>query len=286
MRFPSLQGFLSDGLKTLVDGPVAILLIEDFCETNSTIRHQLRLGMKNILVLGPPEFLIAAELVDKVSQIDFNATADDAMPVAVNTICRAVPGRWIYYGYNAEYLFYPFCESRTVGELTGFATEERRDSILTYVIDLYADDLKKHPNGVSINDAHLDKSGYYAHARSRDDIVMERQLDMFGSLRWRFEEHVSNTKRKIDRIGLFRAQPGLEIRSDHTFNIEEYNTFSCPWHHNITATICSFRAAKSLKTNPGSSSGIDTFKWHNSEKFSWNSQQLLDLGLMETGQWF
>jgi hypothetical protein len=41
-----------------------------------------------------------------------------------------------------------------------------------------------------------------------------------------------------------------------------------------------------LKRNPGSSFDIQTFKWHNSAPFEWHSRQLLDLGLMEPGQWF
>ena len=94
------------------------------------------------------------------------------------------------------------------------------------------------------------------------------------------------TRRKIDRIPLFRAKKGLRLRWDHTFNDEEYNTYACPWHHNITAAICSFRTAKALKTNPGSTYDIDSFKWHNSAAFEWHSRQLLDLGLMEPGQWF
>ena len=28
------------------------------------------------------------------------------------------------------------------------------------------------------------------------------------------------------------------------------------------------------------------FTWHNSTRFEWHSRQLLDLGLMEPGQWF
>ena len=93
-------------------------------------------------------------------------------------------------------------------------------------------------------------------------------------------------RRKIDRISLFRAKRGLRLREDHTFSDEEYNTYACPWHHNITATICSFRTAKALKSNPGSKYEIDTFRWHNSAPFEWHSRQLLDLGLMEPGQWF
>ena len=76
------------------------------------------------------------------------------------------------------------------------------------------------------------------------------------------------------------------MRPDHTFNDEEYNTYSCPWHHNLTAAVCSFRAAKALKTNPGSSEEIPSFMWFNSVPFEWQSEQLLDLGLMEPGQWF
>ena len=87
-------------------------------------------------------------------------------------------------------------------------------------------------------------------------------------------------------VALFRAKPGLKLREDHTFNDEEYNTYACPWHNNLTAAIASFRTAKALKRNPGSTFDIVTFRWHNSTPFEWHSRQLLDLGLMEPGQWF
>ena len=114
----------------------------------------------------------------------------------------------------------------------------------------------------------------------------ERQLDFHGGLHWRFEEHIPTNRRKIDRISLFRSKQGLELREDHTFSDEEYNTYACPWHNNLTSAIVSFRAAKALKRNPGSSFDIHTFKWHNSVKFDWHSRQLMDLGLIEPGQWF
>jgi hypothetical protein len=105
-------------------------------------------------------------------------------------------------------------------------------------------------------------------------------------LRWRFEEHVPAVRRKIDRISLFKSKPDLQILPDFTFNDEEYNTYACEWHNNLTAAVCSFRTAKALKRNPGSKYDIDTFEWHNSVPFEWHSRQLLDLGLMEPGQWF
>jgi len=285
MQYSSVEAFLSSGLPTLAAGPVAVLLMEDFSETNSTIRHHRKLGLKNMIVLGPQSLKISPGLRDDQHHIAFDFTSNSGFD-AINQIIAALPGRWFYYGYNAEYLYYPYCEHRTVAEMTAFAIEEKRESILTYVVDLYADDLSDSPDGVSLEKAHFDRSGYYARSRHRENGAMDRQLDMFGGLRWRFEEHIAWNRRKIDRIGLFRAKKGLVLRGDHTFNLEEYNTYSCPWHHNLTASICSFRAAKSLRTNPGSAEQIDSFVWHNSEKFTWHSQQLLDCGLMEPGQWF
>lgn len=286
MSFNSLNDFLSRGISTLKDGSVAVLLMEDMAETNSTIRHHVRRGFKNVIVIGSEDLQISPELHGQILQINYDLSADDAPLKALNAIIDAVAGRWMYYCYNAEYLFFPFCETRTVDEMLAFCSEERRDTVLTYVIDLYTDDLDANPTGVSLPGAHLDKSGYYAQTRFQGSKVMERQLDMFGGLRWRFEEHVNYYKRKIDRVGLFKAKKDLVLRADHTFDDEEYNTYACPWHNNITADICSFRAAKTLRSNPGSATEINTFKWYNSERFNWHSQQLMDLGLMEPGQWF
>jgi hypothetical protein len=63
----------------------------------------------------------------------------------------------------------------------------------------------------------------------------DRQLDFSGGLRWRYEKHVSLTRRKIDRIALFKTKEGLKLREDHTFNDEKYNTCAHPWHHNLTS---------------------------------------------------
>ncbi len=286
MLYASLSDFMAKDGRALGPGVTAILLMEDFSETNSTIRHHLGLGFQHVVVAGPEDLEISSELEERIHRFPHNLGDPTSTQTIVNTIAEARPGQWFYYGYNAEYLFFPFCESRSVGEMTRFVSEERRDSVLTYVIDLYAENLEESPNGVSLETAHLDKSGYFAHSRSRDEQKMERQLDMYGGLRWRFEEHIAAGRHKIDRIGLFRAQKDLKLRDDHTFNLEEYNTYANPWHHNLTAAICSFRAAKSLKKNPSPSECIDSFAWHNSLKFNWHSRQLLDLGLMEPGQWF
>ena len=289
MRYDSLNEFLQIARPALSRGPIAILLVEDDVEIATTLRHALQSGFDCVLALMPGVFELPRDLQTMVHRIDYDATAEGAVTHAVNTVIEAAPGKWMFYCFNAEYLFFPFCETRSVGEMLAFHTEERRDAMLTYVVDLYADDLSRYPDAVSLDHAHLDRSGYYALARNdptNHNHPKERQLDFFGGLRWRFEEHVPTARRKIDRIGLFRAKPGLKLNDDHTFSDEEYNTYACPWHNNLTATICSFRTAKALKQNPGSRHEIDTFKWHNSAPFEWHSRQLLDLGLMEPGQWF
>lgn len=289
MHYDSLDSFLSTGRHALAKGPIAIILVEDDVEVATTLRHHEQTGFKTILALMPAVFDLPKDLKAMVHRIDYDATAEGAVEHAVNAVIAAAPGQWIFYCYNAEYLFFPFCETRSINEMLAFHTEERRDAMLTYVVDLYADDLSQYPNAVSLDHAHLDRSGYYALARKdtdNHDHPKERQLDFYGGLRWRFEEHVPETRRKIDRIGIFRAKKGLTLNDNHTLSDSEYNTYACPWHNNLTAAICSFRTAKALKTNPGSTFSIESFKWHNSAPFEWHSRQLLDLGLMEPGQWF
>ena len=289
MRYTSLKDFLARSAQVLAKGPIALIFVEDEVEVASTLAHHLKAGFGAIVMFMPPAFDLPETPGGKVHRVDHDTLAPGMLTNTVNALIKAAPGTWFYYCYNAEYLFHPFCESRSVAEMLAFHTEERRDAMLCYVIDLYAGDLDAHPSAVSLADAHLDRSGYYALARPDPDNFnhpRERQLDFFGGLRWRYEEHIPAPRRKIDRIALFRAKPGLELREDHTFNDPEYNTYACPWHHNITAAICSFRTAKALKANPGSTFDIQNFRWHNSVAFEWQSRQLLDLGLMEPGQWF
>lgn len=289
MRYSSLSGFVTEAKQAYAKGPLGIIFAEDDVELASTIRHHLDAGFAALVLLASAELQVDSALEAKVHRVDCDVYADGALELAVNTLIDAAPGVWMYYCYNAEYLFTPFCETRNIREMLAFHTEERREALLTYVVDLYAEDLNQFPNAVSLETAHLDKSGYYALGRpdvANHNHPKERQLDFFGGLRWRFEEHIPAPRRKIDRISIFRSKPGLRLRSDYTFNDEEYNTYACPWHHNITTAVASFRTAKALRTNAGSRFDIETFRWHNSVPFEWHSQQLMDLGLMEPGQWF
>lgn len=286
MKHANLDSFLRDGKAALAKGPVGLIMVEDDVEIRSTIDHHFHTGFQTLVVFAGDEIMPLEGLDDCVHWVTHDMSADCALENAVNAVIAAAPGIWLYYCYNSEYLHYPFSEDRTVGEMLAFNTEERRDTVLTFTIDLYAGDLNAFPEAVSLETAHMDTSGYYALARWNGEDYEDRQLDFYGGLRWRFEEHVPWARRRIDRVSLFRARPGLILSGNHTFNIPEYNTYACPWHNNLTGAVCSFRTAKALKRNPGSSYAIHDFCWGSSTKFEWSSTQLMDLGLMEPGQWF
>ncbi|WP_170404990.1 hypothetical protein [Ruegeria arenilitoris] len=287
MKYESLDHFLKTGRAALTKGPVALVFAEDDVELDGTLRHHLDLGFKSVIVFAPAQFSILPEILDRVHRVTMRCSPRNVVFDTINRVIQAAPNIWLYYCYNSEYLFFPFCETRTVAEMQAFHAEERRDAMLCHVIDIYADDLSAYPNGVAPDHAMLDSTGYYAHSRhDRSGQPLERQLDMSGGLRWRFEDHIPYERRRIDRIALFKSCKGLTLQPDHTFNEPEYNTYACPWHHNLTAAICSFRAAKALKSNAGSTFDIPSFRCPSSVPFQWNSHQLLDLGLMEPGQWF
>ncbi len=287
MRFTGLDSVIGDPAVTDAKGPVAAIIAEDDVEVAATIRHHLDRGFNTVLLFAPEALVLADEVEAGIHRITYPTMEEGATFTIVNALNKALPEKtWLYYCYNAEFLFYPFSEHRTVGELLAFHTEERRFSMLTYVVDVYAGDLHQADNAVSLDDAHLDRSGYYALARDGDSGPKERQLDFYGGLRWRFEEHIEETRRRIDRISLVRTRRDVRLRPDHTWSDEELNTYSCPWHHNLTAAIVSFRTAKALRVNPASRFEISSFRWHNSVPFEWQSEQLLNLGLMEPGQWF
>ncbi|WP_196223540.1 hypothetical protein [Roseibium sp. RKSG952] len=287
MQYESLDHFLKTGQSALAKGPIALVFVEDDVELDNTLRHHIDLGFKSVITFMPLDFKLSEDVTEQIHRVTLTCAPRSVAFEIINQIIQAAPGVWMYYCYNAEYLYFPFCETRSIGEMLAFHTEERRNAMLSHVIDLYADDLTTHPNGVDVDHAMLDGTGYYAHARhDATGQPMERQLDMSGGLRWRFEDHIPYERRRIDRIALFKAKKGLTLLPDHTFNEPEYNTYSCPWHHNLTAAICSFRAAKALKSNAGSTFDIPSFRWRNSVPFQWNSRQLMDLGLIEPGQWF
>lgn len=287
MQYGSVGDFVGSGSAARVKGPVAVLFAEDDGLLAETLSHLLRLGFAQILLLLPEGVDLPEESPANVTVIGWKAQAQDAVAQTLTRLFAGLPdGVWLYWGYNAEFLFFPFCESRRISEMLAFHSEERRSAMMCHVVDLYADNLNPFPDGASMDGAMLDRSGYYSVQRFRENRALERQVDIFGGLRRRFEEHVPWARRRIDRVALVRSERRLEVRPDLTLSDEERNTVNCPWHNNLTAAVMSFRAAKALRSNPGSKWAVTDFRWSGSVPFDWSSKQLMELGLMEPGQWF
>ena len=288
MDYASLDDFFKSGKHHLKKGPIALIFAEDEVELASTISHHSKLGFTKIILFAKSLPALPKENQHWLVSVYTDLFNSPEVNVIINKINNLTSNQWIYFCYNAEYLFFPFCETRSVAELLAFHSEERREAMLTYVVDIYTKGVKTPVEASLMESSYLDKSGYFAMARfePRSSHSMDRQFNFFGGLRWRFEEYVPYEKRKIDRISIFKAHKGLRISQNYTFNNHEYNTYACPWHNNLTAAIISFRAAKALMSNPDSKSEIDDLSWEHSTPFKWQSSQLLDLGLIEPGQWF
>lgn len=285
-RKPTMSADLTTFLqREKLTAPIAVILAEDEVELDGTVRHHAALGFGTILVIGAVAQTAFQDLEDvHTFHADLNQLEDSVE--ILNQIIKATPTAWLYYCFNAEYLFFPYSEHRSIKDAIAFMEEERRTSVFTYTIDLYPENLSDHRAGVDLHTAHLDQNGYYGMDRYDGPEKIERQPEIFGGLRWRFEEHIPWEKRRIDRIALFKTAPKLTIGADLRLSDPEMNTISCEWHNNLTMAIMSFRVAKTLMHNPGSAEAIDTFSWGGSSKFEWNATQLMELGFMEPGQWF
>jgi len=184
MQYANLSSFMRDGKAALAKGPVALIMIEDDVEVRSTIDHHLRHGFRAVVAFADADIPMPDALDPQVHWVTHDMSGDAALETAVNSVIKAMPGQWLYYCYNSEYLHYPYCEDRTIGELLSFNAEERRETVLCYAIDLYPGELENAPEAVSLEDAYLDTTGYYALARWNGTDYEDRQLDFFGGLRF------------------------------------------------------------------------------------------------------
>lgn len=287
----TLNKQLKNQLKSLnLNGrdPIAVIFAEDDIGLQETLQHTKKIGFLNIIVLGPNYSTGNIRAGEGVYVIPYDPDVENAISSAINIVISVFAGHWIYYCYNSEFMYFPFCETRKINDLVGFLEEERRCSALSYTVDLYPEEITSDDDGFDLEGAHFDTVGYFALNRRTSDgkEELEKQIDVFGGLRWRYLQYVPWERRRISKSCLFKATPDLGIDEELNFSLPDYETFSVPWHNSPTVATCSFRAAKYLRFNPESRKEVRNFMWERSLKFDHNSEQLMNLGMIEPGQWF
>ena len=275
MRFKTAAEFATSDA-ALPKGVAGILLCDSSLHAMASARRLVRQGVDLLVVVG-------AELPDdpgcEVMTVDEYAT-DLTAPDLLTTLIRRLPGHWVIWLWNGEFFVFPFGENREIGDLTDFLTDERRRGLYCYNLDLYAHDLPGPQQAPELSDLNIDRIGY--HAFPRDN----QQLRVYGGLGWRFQELLPDHLRQIGRTSLFLSQPELRMGGEFFIEDNEIASVSCPWHRNPTGAIMSLRRARRIMAHPEFPPLRERLFWQGTTRFEWTSAQLLDLGLIEPGQWF
>ncbi|MEM9059593.1 MAG: hypothetical protein AAGD13_03950 [Pseudomonadota bacterium] len=261
----------------LAGGVVAVLLCETPAQTNCSMRRLAAQGAGSLIVIGDaPEPSDLDVQVVRVKQLPSQRSAWSML----NQLIDLLAGRWLLWLWNGEYFVFPFGETRTLSDLAAFLGDERRKMIFTYAFDLYANDLPNGGDNLEEADLHFDRIGYHAFPRD------EKVLRLFGGLGWRFAEFAPRETQQIGRTSLFKAEKGVWMDRKYLFEDAEYASVQCKWHHNPTAAVMSLRRTRRILAHPEFHRVRGNLLWEGSEKFDWTSRQLLELGMIEPGQWF
>lgn len=258
-------------------GVVGILLCESRLHAAASARRMIRQGIAAIIAIGDAPVLKDPPCpIIRISE-DVREGRESTL---LNPLFDMLAGRWVLWQWNGEFFFYPFSETRSLGDFTTFLDDERRVVALTCALDLYADDLPRESRDPETVALWFDRLGYQPFPRG------EKTLRLFGGLGWRFEEMTPEHMQQLTRASLLKPEDGVHIGRDLIFEEPAYASFATPWHHSPTAAMMTLRRAWRILAHPHFNQVRKSLHWHGSTRFEWSSGQLLELGMIEPGQWF
>lgn len=274
MRLETIDEYL--GGPATGKGPIAVLLCETKAMAAESASALQQRGFQHIIAAGPGfDGVPDAEWISAFPAPIHTARDRTA---TLNRLIEIHAGRWVLVCFNGDFLFYPFAETRSISDLTEFLGSERRTAIMTYGIDLYSDRMISGEQPTR-DDSWFDAQAWYGFERG-DGLA-----DVYGGLGWRYEEYVPVATSRVNRPALFQARAGLRIGDDLWLDEDVMNTVACPWHNNPTMALMTTRRARMLLEHPNFKSAVTSLIWPKSEKFKWQSEQLVQHGLIEAGQW-
>ncbi len=276
MKFDTVSAF-AKARPTLPSGVVGVLLCETRAQVEATARRLEAQGASVIVAIGQAVDL--DDIAIPVITIVERPTQRNAW-LMLNTLIDALSDRWLLWLWNGEFFVFPYAETRTLRDLTDFLADERRKMIFTYALDLYAQELPEPDQDPARMALCFDRSGYHAFPKE------EQVLRLYGGLGWRFAEFTPKEMQQIGRTSLFRATKGVWLDRKYLFDDPEYASVSCKWHHNPPASMMPLRRSRRIMAHPRFHEVRGQLMWAGSEPFDWSAQKLLELGMIEPGQWF
>lgn len=275
MEFATARAF-ANARPDLPSGPVAVVLCESPRQANTTVARVAEQGAGAIIVVGD-----AGEVdTGKAALVRIAEDPGRHAYRVLNAVLTALTDRWVLWMWGGEYLVFPFCETRTLSELTSFLQDERRKVMCTYTLDLYGIDMPRPGQAPWQADLSFDRIGYQPFPDG------DNGLNLYGGLAWRFEELSPGDMHQLTRPSLVRVQRGATLDRNWRFNDPDLDSVSCPWHHSPTGAIMSLRRTWRIMAHAGFTDVAGDLMWQGSTRFDWTSRQLLELGMIEPGQWF
>ncbi|MFK7944874.1 MAG: hypothetical protein AB8B85_18465 [Paracoccaceae bacterium] len=262
---------------SLPGGVVGVVLCESDLHATASAKWLARLGTGAVIAIGPG--VDAESVACPVIQIA-ERPYERGIAEQLNLLFGALDGRWVAWLWAGEFLIYPFYETRSLADLTAFMTDERRRSLYTYALDLYAQDLPGAETCPTEAALSIDISGYHAFPKEN------QQLRVFGGLGWRFQEMVPRGMEQIGRTSLFKAARSVRMDRELIFHDPDYAAVQCPWHNNPTGAVMTLRRTRRIMAHPNFGPLRERLEWRGTEPFDWTSSQLLERGMIEPGQWF
>jgi len=135
--FNSLDDLIAKGPRFARSDVVALILAEDFFQIDQTIAHHLRMGFDHCIVISRSAMHQGVRAQDAVTTVYHDVFATNAMADVVNRCMPMFDGGWVMVCYNGEFLYFPFCETRSISDVTRFVTQEKRPVIPIVVVDAY-----------------------------------------------------------------------------------------------------------------------------------------------------
>lgn len=253
---------------------VAVILNDTGVSSDATVQHLIDLGFEQLVVFGGPA---PTELRTGDIWVPIGLPDLASGYAAVNAVLSRARGAWVHYCYAGERLYYPYHETRSLGDFIGFVRSADRVSVQSVIVDTYTvQDIEQ-----------ADFGTYHAeprqlHRSSTDTSPKVKRF--YGGMRARFSNRLTLQQQRIDRPALIRADRSVFLLPSGQFARPHLHSFANHRGPAPVATILSNRAEWVLRHNCDVLRDAD-FLCESSAPIDPSTHNLVAAGVMSHGRW-